>query len=86
MPHFTRGDVTIRYEEVGSGFPLLATPGGGLNSKLENWPGQVFDSMDVFKNDFRVITMTSATQSAASPPARCRSKTRGAPLPTTSSP
>lgn len=57
MPHFTRGDVTIRYEEVGSGFPLLATPGGGLNSKVENWPGQVFDSMEVFKNDFRCITM-----------------------------
>ena len=24
---------------------------------MENWPGQVFDSMEVFKNDFRVITM-----------------------------
>ena len=57
MPHFTKGDVTIRYEEVGSGFPLLATPGGGLNSKLENWPSQVFDSMEVFKDDFRCITM-----------------------------
>ncbi len=40
MPHFTKGDVTIRYEEVGSGFPLLATPGGGLNSKLENCPAR----------------------------------------------
>ena len=57
MPHFTYGDVTIRFEEVGAGFPLLATPGGGLNSKVENWPGQVFDSMAVFKDDFRVITM-----------------------------
>ena len=57
MPHITYSDVTIRYEEVGSGVPLLATPGGGLNSKVENWPGQVFDSMEVFKNDFRVITM-----------------------------
>ena len=57
MPHFTRGDVTIRYEETGSGFPLLLTPGGGLNSKVENWPNQVFDAMEVFKNDFRCITM-----------------------------
>ena len=57
MPHITYSDVTIRYEEVGSGVPLLATPGGGLNSKVENWPDQVFDSMEVFKNDFRVITM-----------------------------
>ena len=31
MPFYTRGDVTIHYEDVGSGFPILATPGGGLN-------------------------------------------------------
>ncbi len=57
MPFYTRGDVTIHYEEVGSGFPLLATPGGGLNSVLAGWPNQVFNAMDVFKNDFRCITM-----------------------------
>ena len=34
MPYFEKGDVRIRYEEVGSGFPLLAIPGGGLNSIL----------------------------------------------------
>ena len=33
-----KGDVRIRYEETGSGFPLLVTPGGGLNSKVSNWP------------------------------------------------
>jgi hypothetical protein len=27
MPFYQRGDVRIRYEEVGSGFPLLVTPG-----------------------------------------------------------
>ena len=32
MPSYTKGDVRIYYEEAGSGFPLLATPGGGLNS------------------------------------------------------
>ena len=57
MPFYTNGDVRIRYEEVGSGFPLLATPGGGLNSKADNWPSQVFNAMEVFKNDFRCITM-----------------------------
>ena len=30
---YEKGDVRIRYEEVGSGFPLLVTPGGGLNSR-----------------------------------------------------
>ena len=33
MPFYEKGDVRIRYEETGSGFPLLVTPGGGLNSR-----------------------------------------------------
>ena len=57
MPHYTRGDVRIRYEEAGSGFPLLTTPGGGLNSIVAGWPGQVFDAMALFSDDFRCITM-----------------------------
>ena len=57
MPFYTRGDVTIHYEETGSGFPLLATPGGGLNSIMAGWPNQVFNAVEEFKNDFRVITM-----------------------------
>ena len=28
MPFYNKGDVRIRYEEAGSGFPLLVTPGG----------------------------------------------------------
>ena len=57
MPHYTRGDVRIRYEEAGSGFPLLTTPGGGLNSIVAGWPSQVFDAMALFSDDFRCITM-----------------------------
>src|SRR5580698_4776650 len=57
MPFYQRGDVRIRYEEAGSGFPLLVTPGGGLNSRVSNWPTAVFNAMDVFKDDFRCITM-----------------------------
>lgn len=57
MPFYTRDDVTIHYEESGSGFPLLATPGGGLNSNIGNWPTQVFNAMEEFKDDFRCITM-----------------------------
>jgi hypothetical protein len=37
MPFYQRGDVCIRYEETGSGFPLLVIPGGGLNSRVSNW-------------------------------------------------
>jgi pimeloyl-ACP methyl ester carboxylesterase len=57
MPFYEKGDVRIRYEETGSGFPLLVTPGGGLNSKVSNWPTAVFNAMEAFKNDFRCITM-----------------------------
>ena len=54
---YEKGDVRIRYAEIGSGFPLLATPGGGLNSRMSNWPNAVINIVEEFKNDFRVITM-----------------------------
>ncbi|HEY2876589.1 MAG TPA: alpha/beta hydrolase [Reyranella sp.] len=57
VPFYQRGDVRIRYEEVGSGFPLLVIPGGGLNSRVSNWPNAVINAMEEFKNDFRCITM-----------------------------
>ena len=57
MPFYEKGDVHIRYEVVGSGFPLLVTPGGGLNSRVSNWPTAVFNAMVAFKDDFRCITM-----------------------------
>ena len=54
---YEKGGVRIRYREVGSGFPLLVTPGGGLNSRMSNWSTAVFNAPEAFKNDFRVITM-----------------------------
>ena len=55
---YEKGNVRIRYAEIGTGFPLLATPGGGLNSRISNWPTMaVINIMEEFKNDFRVITM-----------------------------
>jgi pimeloyl-ACP methyl ester carboxylesterase len=57
MPFYEKGDVRIRYEEAGSGFPLLVTPGGGLNSRVSNWATAVFNAMEEFKNEFRCITM-----------------------------
>src|SRR3989442_12080786 len=57
MPFYTKGDVRIHYEEAGSGFPLLVTPGGGLNSRVSNWATAVFNAMEAFKNEFRCITM-----------------------------
>ena len=54
---YENGNVRIRYAEIGSGFPLLATPGGGLKSAMGNWPTAVINIPEEFKNDFRVITM-----------------------------
>jgi len=57
VPFYEKGDVRIRYEETGSGFPLLVTPGGGLNSRVTAWPTAVFNAMEAFGADFRCITM-----------------------------
>src|SRR5262249_45245623 len=54
---YEEGNVRIRYGEIGSGFPLLATPGGGLNSRMAVWPNAVINIPELFKNDFRIITM-----------------------------
>jgi pimeloyl-ACP methyl ester carboxylesterase len=55
---YEKGNVRIRYQDSGgSGYPLLATPGGGLNSRISNWPNAVINIPQEFRNDFRVITM-----------------------------
>ena len=85
MPFYQKGDVRIRYEEAGSGFPLLVTPGGGLNSRVSNWPTAVINAMEAFKNDFRCITMDQRNANGGEfDRAQCRSITRGMRSPTTS--
>ena len=56
MPFYERGPNRIYYEEVGSGFPLLIIPGGGLNSTVASLHTSVpFNPMETYKDDFRVI-------------------------------
>src|SRR3977135_993324 len=56
MPLYDRGPVRIHYQEVGSGFPLLLIPGGGLNSALSSWQtASPFNPMERYKDDFRCI-------------------------------
>ena len=56
MPFYERGATRIRYEEAGSGFPLMVIPGGGLNSSIESLSTSVpFNPMETYKDDFRVI-------------------------------
>ena len=56
MPFYEKGNVRIRYEEAGSGFPLFIIYGGGLNSKVTYTTGP-FDAVAEFKSEYRCITM-----------------------------
>ena len=51
MPIYERGPVRIHYEEMGSGFPLLVIPGGGLNSTIAGLDtSHPFNAMKEFAN------------------------------------
>jgi pimeloyl-ACP methyl ester carboxylesterase len=53
---YERGKVRIRYEEQGSGLPLMLIAGGGLNSSIELLRrGDPFDPYAEFSNEFRCI-------------------------------
>ena len=71
MPFFTKGDISIHYEEVGAGFPLLIIPGGGLNSTIKSLDTSVpFNPMTVYKDNFRCIAAdlrNSATGESSGP-------------------
>ena len=56
MPFYERGNVSIHYEEVGSGFPLMVIPGGGLNSTFSALTTHPFNPMEEFKDEYRCIT------------------------------
>ena len=54
---YQRGDVRIRYEESGAGFPLLLIAGGGLNGSTIAGirGGNPFDTLEAFSGEFRCI-------------------------------
>jgi pimeloyl-ACP methyl ester carboxylesterase len=54
---YEKGNVRIRYEESGSGFPLLLIAGGGLNGSTIAGirGGNPFNTIDAFKAEFRCI-------------------------------
>jgi pimeloyl-ACP methyl ester carboxylesterase len=56
MAVYEKGNVQIRYEEAGSGFPLMLIAGGGLNSKVSYFDGRApFNAIEEFKGDYRCI-------------------------------
>ena len=54
---YEKGNVRIRYDDTGSGFPLLLIPGGGLNGSTISGirGGNPFNTLDAFKGEFRCI-------------------------------
>ena len=70
MPFYDKGDVRIHYEEVGSGFPLLVIPGGGLNSTVAGLAHHPFNPIEEFKDEYRVIAadLRNANGGASSGP------------------
>jgi pimeloyl-ACP methyl ester carboxylesterase len=54
MSFYQKGPVRIRYEETGSGFPLLLIAGGGLNSTISGLRSP-FDAIEEFRGEYRCI-------------------------------
>ena len=57
MPVLIRNDVSIYYEEYGSGYPLLLFAPGGMRSAIAAWRQAPFDPTRELAGDFRVIAM-----------------------------
>ncbi len=57
MPIFKRGDVSLYFEEFGSGYPILLFAPGGMRSSIGFWHDSPFDPTVEFAKDFRVIAM-----------------------------
>jgi pimeloyl-ACP methyl ester carboxylesterase len=56
MSFYEKGRVRIRYEEAGSGFPLLLIAGGGLNSTISGLTsGSPFNPIEEFKKEYRCV-------------------------------
>jgi pimeloyl-ACP methyl ester carboxylesterase len=57
MATFTNGDVSLYYEEFGSGHPILLFAPGGMRSAIDFWHRSPIDPTTAFAADFRVIAM-----------------------------
>ena len=59
MSFYEKGPVRIRYEETGSGFPLLLIAGGGLNGSTIAGlhRGDPFNPIEEFKGEYRCIAL-----------------------------
>lgn len=68
MPTFKRGDVSIYFEEYGSGFPILLFAPGGMRSNIEFWAQSPFDPTKELAANFHVIAMDQRNAGKSSAP------------------
>ena len=57
MPTFKRNDVSIYFDEYGTGYPILLFAPGGMRSSIEFWARSPFDPTKELASNFRVIAM-----------------------------
>src|SRR6266567_9545170 len=52
---YEKGPVRIRFEDTGSGYPLLLIAGGGLNSTIAALRSGPFNAIEEFKAEYRCV-------------------------------
>jgi pimeloyl-ACP methyl ester carboxylesterase len=70
MPIFTRGDVSLYYEEHGSGFPLLMIAPGGMRSTVSFWDRVSWNPIPHLATHYRVIAMDQRNAGQSKAPIR----------------
>jgi pimeloyl-ACP methyl ester carboxylesterase len=68
MPTFKRDDVSLYYEEYGTGYPILLFAPGGMRSSIEFWSHSPFDPTKELAANFRVIAMDQRNAGKSSGP------------------
>ncbi|MEM9072608.1 MAG: alpha/beta hydrolase [Myxococcota bacterium] len=65
MPTFTRGGVSLVYEEHGAGKPLLMFAPGGMRSRIAAWQRVQPNLIDALSKTYRVIVMDQRNAGAS---------------------
>jgi len=70
MPIFTRGEISLYYEEQGKGFPLLLIAPGGMRSAISFWDKTPWNSIEQLAPHYRVIAMDQRNAGRSRAPIR----------------
>lgn len=68
MPTFSKDDVSIYYEVVGEGFPVLLFAPGGMRSAIDFWTGGQWNPIEALSPHFQIIAMDQRNAGRSSAP------------------